>query len=913
VTSDARVTAPPALAHDSTPGGPLILRDGSVATVRTATAADAEAVRRFFHAMSPEARRQRFFCAGEPPDSVIDRLCGSTDPAHGVTLLAARQVSDGERLIGVASYFPVKDGVAEVAFAVDDHFSGKGISTSLLERLAEIAAGAGFSRFQAVTLVDNAAMLGVFRDSGFTIRSKTKASEGGVVDVEFSLTPSAETLTALQQRERSTTAASIRPLLEPRAVAVIGVSRDPNALGRRIFEALRTAGYRGRIFAVNRDADRIDGVPAFQSARSLPIGIDLAVIAVPQPAVLGVIDDCAAVGVKSVLVITAGFAEIGDHGRQLQRQLVEKVRGYGMRMVGPNCLGLINAAMGLNASFSPVFPPKGRVALSSQSGALGIALLSLASSRQLGLSTFVSVGNKADVSGNDLLQYWEQDASTSVILLYLESFGNPRRFARLARRIGQTKPIVVVKAGRTRAGSRAAGSHTAALAASDVAVDALFHQAGVIRADTIDEMFDVAACLEAQPLPAGRRVAIVTNAGGPGILAADACEAVGLTAAEFSETTRARLHEFLPQVASVVNPVDMVASAGPNEYRRSVEVALRADETDALIVIYTPVDTSRSPEILAAIREGVAAARRTGAANKPVLACLMAESGTPVPIDAGSERIPAYAFPENAARALGKMAAYSTWRAQPAGLFWSFRDIRADDARALCKNVVETRGEDWLTPDELRRLLGAFGLQMIPGVVARTPDEAMALASVVGFPVAAKLVARRAQHKSEIDGVRLNLSTPQAVRRAFVDLMATARSRDLIEPDNSTGVLIQPMIADGVETLVGLIEDPLFGPLVGVGMGGIHVETLGDVHFRIAPLTDRDADELLHEMRGFALLEGRRGRRRADIDALNEVLLRVSRLAEELPEIAELDLNPVIVLAEGKGYRIVDARARVRR
>jgi acyl-CoA synthetase (NDP forming) len=387
-------------------------------------------------------------------------------------------------------------------------------------------------------------------------------------------------------------------MLRPAAVAVIGVSRDPSNIGRRVFEALRAGGYGGAVYPVNPHAVEIDGIRCYASARELPAGTDLAVVAVPARAVLATVDDCAAAAVKSLVVISAGFAETGEEGRARQKTLVERVRNHGMRMVGPNCMGVLNAspAVRLNASFSPIMPASGRVSLLSQSGALGIAIIALALERQVGLSTFVSVGNKADVSGNDLLQYWERDPDTAVMLLYLESFGNPRRFARLARRIGRSKPIVAVKAGRTLAGVRAAGSHTAALAASDVAVNALFQQSGVIRADTIDEMFDIAAALEAQPLPAGSRVAIVTNAGGPGILGVDACIAAGLQVVDLAPETQARLRGFLEAEANVANPVDMVASAGAAEYRATIEAVLDASEVDALIVLYTPVDRRTEAE-----------------------------------------------------------------------------------------------------------------------------------------------------------------------------------------------------------------------------------------------------------------------------------------------------------------------------
>ena len=884
------------------------MRDGSVASVRPARPEDRDAVRTFFHGLSPESRYRRFFSAGEPADGVVDLLCATEGARPGVTLLATRVIDNGERLLGMASYLPIDSVTAEVAFAVHDHFGGHGIATGLLERLVPLAHAAGIERLQAETLSENGPMLDVFRDSGFLIRSK---SSGGTIHVELSLTPSIEGVAAHDERDRTAIAASIRPLLQPGAVVVVGVSHAKDGIGRRIFEALVAAQYAGPLYAVNPRAGDIAGTHAYRSVRDLPPDIDLAVLAVPRTAVLDVVDECAAVKVKSLVVITAGFAEADDEGRALQQRLVTKIRNYGMRMVGPNSMGVLNTAINLNASFSPVVPPAGHVAFSSQSGALGLAILSLAAERGLGLSSFVSVGNKADVSGNDLLQYWELDGSTSTILLYLESFGNPRRFGRLARRIGRTKPIVALKAGRGRAGSRAADSHTAALAASDVAVDALFRQAGVIRTDTIDEMFDVAACLDAQPLPPGQRVAIVTNAGGPGILAVDACEAAGLTVGAFSDATRKQLAAFLPTIASLGNPVDMAACAQADQYRQSIEVTLGDHDVDALIVIHTPVDRDRSSEILNAIRDGIASGRKAGAVQKPILACLMAEAGHPHPLEIGRERIPTYAFPENAARALGKAAAYAGWRAAKPGLFWNFSDIHAEEAARLCREVVAARGESWLTAEELRRVCSAFGLPLLPGGAPRSADEAAALAAVVGFPVAAKLNSAGLLHKSDIDGVRLNLGNAEAVRKAFDELTAIAGR---VPPDGLVdGVLIQPMIGGGTEVLVGLVEDPLFGPIVGAGLGGVFVEVMGNVHFRLAPLSDIDASELVKTMRGFALLNGHSGRPRADVEALEEIVLRVSRLAEEVPEIIELDLNPVIVLDAGNGCRIVDARAKAGR
>jgi acetyl coenzyme A synthetase (ADP forming)-like protein len=899
--------SPPAQDDPSTPR--LVLRDGSVATVRRSTADDREAMRRFFHDLSPESRRRRFFSAAEPTEELVNRLCDSADERRSVTLVAVRQTGQDTRFIAVGSYLATSASAAEAAFAVDDRFHGKGLATELLERLAAIAVNQGFQRFDATTLEDNRAMIEVFRDSGFEVRSK---SAPGVMEVTLTLRPTADGVVSAERRHRLATAASLRPMLEPRAVAVVGASRDPASIGRRVLDALTSAGFTGPVYPINPAATEIAGQRAYPSVRDVPGGVDLAVIAVPRDRVLGVVDDCAAAGVKSLVVITAGYAEVGDDGRMRQRELVDRVRGYGMRMVGPNCMGLLNAnpALHLNASFSPLFPNAGHVGLSSQSGALGLAIIALAGNRGIGLSTFVSVGNKADVSSNDLLEYWEEDPATRVILLYLESFGNPRRFARLAKRIGRTKPIVAVKAGRTRGGSRAAGSHTAALAANDTAVDALFHQAGVIRADTIDEMFDLAACLDAQPLPAGRRVAIVTNSGGPGILAVDACESAGLTVAPFSAATRAKLAAFLPAAASTDNPVDMVASAGPEEYRQAIEVALADEGTDALLVIYTPVDVTQSDASVAAIRQGIINARDAGAVSKPILACVMGDTGRAQPLQAGREQIPAYAFPENAVRALAKAAAYAEWRAQPAGLLWGFDDVYPEEARDICRGAADARGEAWLTDEELHRVLNAFRLPLVASAVARTAEEAAASASLLGYPVVAKIRSHSVQHKTEIGGVCLDLQTADAVRQAFDDIMQRAARAGIAKTVD--GVLIQPMLKSGVETMIGVAADPLFGPLIGFGLGGIYVELMGDMHFRIAPLTDRDADELIHEIRGVRLLRGYRGQPGADLGALRDVLFRVSRLADEVPEIVELDLNPVIALPDGHGCRVVDARIKVR-
>ena len=899
---------PPAPATEDLDVPRLILRDGSSANVRLAIPADRDELRRFFRDLSPDSRRQRFMAAGQPPEAVVDQFCAPPNPLRELTLLAFRHVEGQDHIVAAATYVAVTGTTAEVAFAVDDRFRGKGIATLLFERLAALASDAGFLGFQATTFADNTAMLEVFRDSGFGIRSK---SATGCVELQLSLVPSAGSVRSAEERRRLSTVASLRPMLSPRQVVVIGASHDRPNIGNRILQALVAGGFTGALHVVHPSAPAIHGIPAIRSARQLPGDVDLAVVAVPAASVLSVVDDCAGAGVKSLIVVSAGFAEIGSGGRSAQEELVRHVRTNGMRMIGPNCMGLLNLdpAVRLNASFSPVVPPSGGVAFSSQSGALGIAILALAAERHVGLSAFVSVGNKADVSGNDLLEYWEADPHTRVILLYLESFGNPRRFTRLAKRVGRVKPIVALKAGRTTAGRQAAGSHTAALAASNVAVDALFRQSGVIRADTVDEMFDIAACLDAQPIPKGGHVAVLTNGGGPGILAADACEASGLTVVDLAADTRARLSQFLSSSASVRNPVDMVASAGGIEYRQAIEALLAAREIDALIVIFTPVDSTKTQDIMEGIRQGIAAARAAGAIGKSIVACLMAEGRGAVPLQAGVETIPVCTFPENAARALAKIAAYADWRARPAGLFWTFDNIHVEDARATCRAALARRGDGWLTTDETRIVLEAFGIPLVGGALAHSADEAAALAAVLGFPVVAKLASTDIQHKTDLGVVRTNLASAGDVLRAFDDIMS--RARCAVSDNRIEGVLIQSMVVGGVETLIGVTHDAAFGPLVGFGLGGTHVELVGDVRFRIAPLTDTDTDELLRETRGARLLAGYRGQPGADVDALREVVLRVSRLAEDIHEIRELDLNPVIALPPGHGCRVVDARIRV--
>ena len=888
--------------------GPVILRDGTTASFRPARAEDQSMMQRFIDRLSSASRRHRFFSETAPAADTIASLCDASNPSKQLTVMVMRTIGAEPRIIAAGSYWARTADQAEVAMAVDDDFHGKGLGTILLERLAMLAILRGFITLWAVTHADNLAMREVFRESGYPVH---ETYDGGDMQVELSLHPTESTTTRLELRERIATTASLRSFFHPRSVAVIGASRDPKSIGYRSVEAIAVNQFRGAIYPVNPKAVTIAGLATYPSVAAIPDAVDLAVIVVPRDAVLPVINDCAAKGIRSVIVISSGFAETGPDGKHAQERLLEAVRQQGMRMIGPNCFGLLNTdpAVRLNATFTSAFPPSGRMAMSTQSGALGLAILAAADRLQLGVSSFVSVGNKADVSTNDLLQYWEDDPSTDIILLYLESFGNPRRFARIARRVARRKPIVAIKSGRGLAGRRAASSHTAALASSEVAVDTLFQQSGVIRAETLDELFALARGLADQPLPRGARVGIITNAGGPAILCTDACEAGGLSVPELSNATTATLSAFLPPAASLKNPIDLIASATPHHYAQAVATLLASKEVDALIVLYISVTVGDAAGIAKGILSGISTARQAGGIELPIYICWMAEGDLERTFQVGSETIPTFPLPEHPAVVLSKACRYQEWRTQPLGMIPDFDDMDIATARAICAKVQPQDTSGWLTVQDTRALLASAKLPVAQGAVTRTADQAVNVAREVGFPVAVKLASHQILHKTELGGVHLNLADEQAVREAFKAIQARlAREKKL---DAMEGVLVQPMLTSGMEVMVGVTHDPLFGPLIAFGLGGIHVEILGDVRFRITPLTDRDAAQMVREIKGYRLLQGYRGHPAADVEAIEEVLLRLSRLVEEIPEISEMDLNPIFALPPGKGCRIVDARIRV--
>jgi len=894
--------------QDSAESGRLILRDGSTAFVRLSEPGDLDALREFFHQLSPESKRRRFFSAADPAETLLRKQCDSSNPRAQLTLIVSRVVEGTSRIIATGSYVARDETTAEVAFAVDDEFQGKGLGGLLLERLALLAARHGFVRFWALTRVENRLMLETFRQSGFPLHSKV---EDECVEIDFSVAPSEDSVSRSEMRDGVFTTASLHPFFRPRSVAFIGASRDTSSVGRRILDALSAGGFHGPIYAVNPNTSRVGSLATYPSARQIPQGTDLAIVAIPRDRVLPAVDDCAVAGIRALVVITAGFAEADGQGRALQEKLLERVRGHGMRMVGPNSMGLLNTDpdVRLNASLFHSLPPHGSVAMSSQSGALGLAMLALAQHRHLGVSTFINIGNKADVSGNDLLQYWQGDEATRVILLYVESFGNPRRFARIARGVSRSKPIVVVKAERGAASPEAARPGVAVPVARHDPVNALFRQTGVIRAETLDEMFDLAAALDSQPLPAGRRVAILSDGGGSGVLCAGACRAARLSVPPLSDSRKEQLAVFLSPSTTIGNPLELAFPSPRDAYARAAETLLAAPEVDALIAIHTPVDSDGSAAILEAMRQGAAAGRAAGGAGKPILACLVARGGAGAPIALAGESIPTYAFPESAARVLGKVAAYAEWRAGPRGIIPDFDDIDPASARKVCRGAIEERGAGWLSAEETRTVLAAMRLTLVPGGVARSAGEAAQLARNIGFPVVVKLASRRILHRLEKGWVHLNLADEAAVERAFEAIRRSVEAGD--GPGAMEGVLVQPMVGSNVEVMVSMLEDPSFGPLIAFGLGGIHVEVIADVSVRVTPLTDRAAAAMVREIRGYPLLEGYRGHPAADVESIHDVLLRVSRLVEEVPDIAELELGPIFVGPPGEGCRIGGSRIRV--
>ncbi len=865
----------------------VILRDGSTLRLRPPTAADVPALLRFFGGLSQQSLYLRFHGYPSLTEQLVERFV-DPDWVETGALVGLMGEDDDARIVALASYARLRDpSTAEAAFTVADDLQRKGIGTRLLERLAALASEAGIERFVAEVRPENRPMLQVFEHVGF---EATRELSGGTIEVQFPIASTEHYRTTVDVRDHAAVVESLRPFFAARSVAVVGASRKRGSIGGELFRNILESDFVGAAYPVNLKGEPVAGVKATTSVEEIEGPLDLVVICLPGEHVLAAAQAALRRGVRALCVISAGFAEIGSEGIERQEKLLELVRAHGARLIGPNCLGIAVGDIGMNATFASRPLPFGNIGFSSQSGALGLALLEAAAGRGLGLSSFVSIGNKADVSSNDLLEWWEDDEETDVVLLYLESFGNPRKFARVARRVARKKPILAMKSGTTRAGQKAASSHTAALAGSDTAVEALFHQAGVQRSATLEELVDAAVLFAHQPLPAGRRVAVLTNAGGLGILCADACESAGLELPPLSPESEAALAGMLPAEASVANPIDMLGSATAESYAQALPIILADPRIDAVIINFVPPITATPDEVAASIRSVIEQTQT----EKTVLPVVMSSEGIPASLRDAS--VAAFAYPESAARALGRAAERAEWLRRPAGIVPELTDVDRSGAEAVIHEALGDTGDRWLGAAEARSLLEAYGVPLVPERVVESVDAAVETASAFGFPVVVKSAVAGA-HKTETGGVALDLRDEEAVREAAERI--------------GMPLLVQPMLSGGAELLAGVVQDPTFGPLVAFGPGGTNAELIGEACFRIAPLTDVDVEELVTGGKAGKLIAGWRGAPAADEGAVAELLLRLSRLGEDLPEVAELDLNPVI--AGPDGCVAVDARIRVRR
>jgi len=871
---------------------------GSLILLRPIRCDDIEAWVAFVGRLSERTKYMRFFHVPKKmgrEDAL--RFC-TVDYKNTFAYVAEVLKGQHRNIVAIGRYYRLpKKNSAEVAFAIEDSYQGKGLGTKLMDCLATVALDNGITAFEGDTLTENVQMLDILRGYGFHVSFEL---EEDVYHFTFPITRTRTVVKKEEERERISTTASLRSIFSPRSVAVIGASRNPGAIGQVLLQCLLQNRFSGIVYPVNPNADSVMSVKAYPSILDIPGDVDLAIIVVPAALVLKVADECGRKGVRAIIVISDGFKERGPEGASREKELRDITLGHGMRLVGPNCMGVINTdpAIQLNATFSPVYPPIGNVAFLSQSGAMGLFILEYAKTLNMGISTFVSVGNRADISANDLLQYWEQDPATKVVLLYLESFGNPRTFGRIARRVTVKKPVVIVKSGTTQAGSRAAASHTGALATSDVVSDALFHQAGIIRANAVEELFDVAMLLSNQPLPRGRRVAIVTNGGGPGIIAADACVNNGLVLPELSQETMDELRPGIKRDITLGNPLDMTAGASVDEFESALKVLARDKGNDAVLALFIlPVALDTTVIEVAARRAAPVFWRH----RKPLLACFMGQRGFKAKLGSAGKF-----------SALAKAVEYAEMKRKPKGIIPKIRGIQRERARKIIETAMTRTIQRplWLSPGEIAELLDCYKIRLVKTMVARTADEATVLVSEIGFPVAVKLASSTIVHKTDVGGVMLDLNSEGDVKHAFAEIQS--RLKNIDREQEMEGVIVQQMVKGGIETIVGVTQDPSFGPLILFGLGGIYAEMIKDVALRLHPLTDLDARELIGSIKMAQVFEGYRGLPASDVQALEDLLLRLSAMVEDMPQIAELDFNPVKAMPQGEGYWVLDARIMVR-
>lgn len=860
-----------------------VLRDGGSIHVRAIRPDDKQRLLDHFAQLSGQSVYFRFFRVKKRLTDDELREFTELDFRRRVALVAILRDDGAERIIGVGRYAVLEAAAgeprrAEVAFAVADAHQRRGIGAVLLEHLAEIARAAGVEEFEADVLGENNAMLAVFARSGYRV---TRALEDGVFHLTFPTGETAESLAVQLRRDRLAAAASLRHIMQPRSVAVVGASPRPGSLGGQLLADLQRGGFRGPLYPIHPTASAVGGLPAFARIGDVGQPVDLALVAVPAAALEGVLADCERAGVHGMVVVSGGFAETGTAGAAAERHLAARARASGMRLVGPNSMGVLNTdpAVALNATFLPDGVAAGRIGLLAQSGALGFALLERCARLGIGLSSFVSVGNKADVSGNDLLAYWSEDARTEAVLLYLESFGNPRRFARLAPQLARQKPIVAVKAG------------------ADAGAGALFAQAGVIRTDTLAELFDVAALLASQPLPRGPRVGVLTNAGGLAALFADAARAGGLRFPALDDPSREALAAALPAAVAPANPLDLLATAEPAHYTAALARLGIVATLDALVAIFVSPRPEQAEAFAAAIAAGAAALP----ADKPLLAVFLCGATVPAALHGGGRgRLPCYEFPESAARALAAAARYAAWRARPEGSALELPALAEQAIRAVVDRLLDRHPGPLPVPaGDVAAILRAAG---IAGAMAEevAPADAAGAAERLGYPLVMKAVAPRLGSRRARGGVRFGLHSAADVERGVADLRARIAGL--------RAVVLQRQVEPALEALVGVVSDPTFGPLVTCGLGGAAGALAQDLAHRLPPVTDADAAEMVAGLRLAPLLDGYRGAPPADRAALLDVLRRVSALVEVVPELRALQLEPLALLGPGAGAVVLDAR-----
>ncbi|MFB7242009.1 GNAT family N-acetyltransferase [Streptomyces populi] len=874
-----------------------LLADGTTARIRPALPGDHDRLRGFYEEMAPENLRLRFFSAsGRSGTQAADRACAPSRPGYRALLAEA-----GGRVIGLAEYDTggeegtAEEKSAEISIAVADGLHHRGVGTLLVEHLVSSARSEDITAFTADALGENHEVLRLFADLGLRT---TRRFEGPEVRCTIHLDQDNAYLAAVEARGRAADVASLLPLLRPSTVAVVGAGRTPGSVGRAVLHHLRTGGFTGRLFAVNPRIESVLGVPSHPSVAALPKTPDLVVVAVPAAGVPAVAEECGKAGVRALVVVTAGL------DRTQARALLTACRTHGMRLVGPNCLGVSNTdpELNLDATFAAGHPRPGTAGIAVQSGGVGIALLDGLSRLGIGVSSFASLGDKFDVSGNDMLQWWEGDGRTDLALLHLESFGNPRAFSRTARRVTRRIPVLTVDAGRTDAGRKAAASHTAAAATRTMTRQALFTQAGVTATRSVGELLETAALLHSQPLPEGPRVAVVTNAGGAGVLTADACAEAGLVLPPFTPAVIDDLLAVLPEGATVGNPVDTTAAVAEEQLAECVDRLTRCSGVDAVVVALVPT------AVAAATGDDLVRALTTapGRRARPVIAVRLEQDRSVELMPADGGTVPSYAEPQSAARALAHAARRAAWLAQPAGTVPGLDGIESERARTVVEEYLAFNPDGgWLDPRTCAELLACYGVPQIPWAWAECEDDAVLAADRLrGFDgrVVMKAHWPGLLHKTQQRAVHLDLRGDAQIRAAFRDL--ETRFAGLM-----TGVVLQPLADRGTELLAGVVQDEVFGPLVLFGLGGTTTDVLADHAARLAPLTDRDVHELITSPRCAPLLLGANGSTPVDLERLEQLLLRLSRMAADLPQLAEADLNPV--LATPGGVTVLDARVRL--